>query len=59
LQAGGLVVPMLREISEMRYLWYVPHRLAGERMTKLVGKVASTPIDQAMDDTLRELFGER
>jgi nucleoside-diphosphate-sugar epimerase len=56
LRAAGLAIPMLREISEMRYLWFAPHRLSGERMEKLVGKVPSTPIDQAMDETLRELF---
>ena len=56
LRAAGLVVPMLREISEMRYLWSVPHRLSGERLAKLVGEVARTPLDRAMDETLRELF---
>jgi nucleoside-diphosphate-sugar epimerase len=59
LRVAGLAVPMLREISEMRYLWYAPHRLAGERMTKLIGEVPVTSIDQAMDDTLRELFAGR
>ncbi|MEZ5800416.1 MAG: hypothetical protein R3D29_08015 [Nitratireductor sp.] len=26
IRAGGLFVPMMREISEMSYLWRVPHR---------------------------------
>jgi len=56
LRAAGLVVPMLREISEMRYLWYVPHRLSGERLVKLIGDLPATPLDRAMDETLRELF---
>jgi nucleoside-diphosphate-sugar epimerase len=56
LRVAGLAVPMLREIAEMRYLWYAPHRLSGERMAKLVGEVPVTPVDQAMDEALRELF---
>ena len=56
LRAAGLAVPMLREISEMRYLWSVGHRLAGERLTKLTGPLPSTPIDQALDESLRDLF---
>jgi nucleoside-diphosphate-sugar epimerase len=56
LRLAGLVVPMFREIAEMRYLWYVPHRLAGERLTSLLGDVPATQLDDAMDATLRELF---
>ena len=52
----GLAVPMLREVSEMRYLWFRAHRLSGERLTKLTGQLPATPLDQAMDETLRELF---
>ena len=33
LRVAGLVVPMFRELAEMRYLWNVPHRLAGERLS--------------------------
>ena len=32
------------------------HRLVGERLMKLTGPLPATPIDQAMDETLRELF---
>jgi len=56
LRVAGLLVPMFRELAEMRYLWYVPHRLSGERMGKLIGEPPRTPLDQAMDETLRELF---
>jgi nucleoside-diphosphate-sugar epimerase len=56
LRVAGLVVPMLREVAEMRYLWNVPHRLAGERLSSLLGTVPATPLDDAMDATLRELF---
>jgi nucleoside-diphosphate-sugar epimerase len=56
LRLGGLVVPMWRELAEMRYLWDAPHRLSGERLAAVVGEVPDTPLDQAMDETLRELF---
>ncbi len=56
LRIAGLAVPMYREIAEMRYLWNVPHRLAGQRLTSVLGSVPATPLDDAMDATLRELF---
>ena len=57
LRAGGLIVPMWREVAELRYLWYVPHRLSGERLSALIGSVPHTPLDQAVEDALRALFG--
>jgi nucleoside-diphosphate-sugar epimerase len=59
LQIGGLVVPMLRELAEMRYLWRVPHRLSGERLAGIVGEIPATPLATALEDTLRELFPPR
>ena len=56
IRAGGLLVPMWREIAELRYLWEVPHRLSGERVANLGGEIARTPIERALDETLRELF---
>lgn len=56
LRVGGLVVPMWRELAEMRYLWDVPHRLSGEHLARLMGAISDTPLDQAMDETLRALF---
>jgi nucleoside-diphosphate-sugar epimerase len=56
LRVAGLVAPMLREVAEMSYLWSVPHRLSGERLSGLIGTVPQTPLPQAMDDTLRALY---
>jgi nucleoside-diphosphate-sugar epimerase len=56
LRAGGLLIPLWRELAELRYLWEVPHRLSGERLAKVIGAVPATPLDEAMDATLRELF---
>ncbi|HSB25460.1 MAG TPA: NAD-dependent epimerase/dehydratase family protein [Burkholderiaceae bacterium] len=58
LKLGGLVVPMLREIAEMSYLWRVPHALDGSALQAAVGPLPATPIDEAMRDALRALgFG--
>jgi nucleoside-diphosphate-sugar epimerase len=56
IRAGGLVVPMWREIAELRYLWSVPHRLSGERLAAIIGAVPQTPLEQALDAALRALF---
>jgi nucleoside-diphosphate-sugar epimerase len=56
LRVGGLIVPMWREVAELRYLWDVPHRLSGERLSALLGSVPHTPLERAVEETLRELF---
>jgi len=56
LRIAGLAVPMYKEIAELRYLWDVPHRLLGQRLTALLGSLPATSLDDAMDATLRELF---
>lgn len=55
LRAGGLVVPMWREIAEMAYLWRVPHALDGRRLTQTVGPLTETPVDAAMAHALQAL----
>lgn len=55
---GGLVVPMLREVSEMSYLWRVPHALDGTALQRAVGPLPATPIAAALRDALLALgFG--
>jgi nucleoside-diphosphate-sugar epimerase len=56
LRAGGLLVPMWREVAELRYLWYAPHRLSGERLAAFIGSVPHTPLELAVEQALRELF---
>ena len=55
LQIGGLVVPMLRELSRMSYLWQVPHELDGRRLAQRVGALPMTPVDVALRRTLLDL----
>jgi nucleoside-diphosphate-sugar epimerase len=55
LRIAGLVVPMLRELSRMAYLWSVPHRLDGTRLARRVGALPATPLDDAMVAALQAL----
>jgi nucleoside-diphosphate-sugar epimerase len=48
-------VPLPRELSEMAYLWRVPHRIAGEKLKAAIGEVPHTPLDTAVARALREL----
>ena len=52
LRALGLVVPMLREVSEMAYLWRAPHALDGAALHSAVGPLPATPVDEALRATL-------
>src|SRR5262249_55120531 len=49
------IAPLPRELSEIAYLWKVPHRIAGEKLKGAIGEVPHTPLDVAVARTLREL----
>ena len=55
LRVAGLVVPMLRELARMSYLWRVPHALDGGALQRLVGALPGTPINAALCAALAEL----
>ena len=55
LRAGGLVVPMWRELAEMEYLWRVPHALDGRALLACVGALPATPLDAALRHALQDL----
>src|SRR5262245_14144054 len=44
-----------RELSELDYLWKVPHRIAGEKLRATIGDVPHTPLETAVKRALREL----
>jgi nucleoside-diphosphate-sugar epimerase len=44
-----------RELSELDYLWKVPHRIAGDKLKAMIGEVPHTPLDTAVKRALREL----
>lgn len=46
------VVPLFRELAEMRYLWQQPVRLDNRRLVARLGGEPRTPLDQAVRATL-------
>lgn len=46
------VVPLFRELMEMRYLWQQPVRLDNTRLRALLGEEPRTPLDEAVRATL-------
>jgi nucleoside-diphosphate-sugar epimerase len=52
IRAGGLVLPMWRELARMSYLWRVAHALDGSRLAAL-GGLSHTPLQQALRASLR------
>lgn len=48
-------VTTLRELLEMRYLWQQPVRLDNRRLVALLGEETHTPLDEAVEATLRGL----
>ena len=55
IQAGGLLVPMWRELAEMRYLWQTPHGLAGDKLAALIGPAPHTELAPAVRQSLEAL----
>ena len=55
IRAGGLVVPMWRELAEMEYLWRVPHALDGTALRRTLGPLPATDLDTALRQTLQAL----
>lgn len=49
----GLVIPSIREVMEMRYLWQVPHGIDGSRLFSILPDFKSTPLEIALRDCLR------
>lgn len=51
----GLVVPLLRAVVSMAYLWRVPHALDGARLRAVVGELPSTPLEAALLATVKSV----
>ncbi len=47
------LVPMARELLEMRYLWNKPHELADDKLERLIGAPRRTPLHEALHLTLK------
>jgi nucleoside-diphosphate-sugar epimerase len=46
------MVPIWREVLEMRYLWDEPHTLSDQRLQAALGQVQHTPLAQALTTSL-------
>lgn len=46
------VVPLFRELAEMRYLWTTPIRMDNRRLVAALGEEPRTPLEIAVRDTL-------
>ena len=55
IKAGGLLVPMWRELARMRYLWQTPHALAGDKLAALIGPEPHTELSVAVRQALQDL----
>jgi nucleoside-diphosphate-sugar epimerase len=51
----GSIWKMGRELTEIGYLWQVPHRIDGSKLTAAIGEVPHTPLNTAVTQSLREL----
>jgi len=55
IRIAGLVVPMLRELARMSYLFRVPHGLDGRALSALAGPLPRTPLRDALRATVASL----
>ena len=51
----GRLLTLGRELSEIEYLWRVPHRISGDKLRSVVRDVPHTPLHEAIRTSLREL----
>jgi nucleoside-diphosphate-sugar epimerase len=55
LKTFGQLLAIGRELSELEYLWRVPHRISGEKLKAAIGEVPHTPLADAVATALRQL----
>ena len=55
MRLGGLVLPTLAALCEMRYLWRTPYTLVNTRMAALAGPEPHTPFPVALRQALMDL----
>ncbi len=48
----GLVMPQMREVAEMAYLWDVPHAIDGTKLSAVLPNFRATPLPVALADAL-------
>ena len=53
LKTIGQLMALGRELSELEYLWQVPHRISGDKLKAAIGDVPHTPLPKAIAASLR------
>jgi nucleoside-diphosphate-sugar epimerase len=49
------LVPTFRELTEIAYLWQVPHWIDGSKLQAAIGEIPATPLEDAIKRALQEL----
>ncbi len=55
LKTLGQLLAMGRELSELEYLWRVPHRISGDKLKAEIGEIPHTPLPAAITASLRSV----
>jgi len=55
LKTVGQLMALGRELSELEYLWRVPHRVSGDKLKAALGEIPHTPLPEAIAESLRAL----
>ena len=55
LKTIGQLMALGRELSELEYLWRVPHRISGDKLNAALGEIPHTPFPAAIAASLRAL----
>jgi len=55
LKTIGQLMRLSRELSELEYLWQVPHRISGDKLRAAIGEIPHTPLPDAIAASLRTL----
>ncbi len=55
LKSFGQLLAIGRELSELEYLWRVPHSISGDKLKAAIGDIPHTPLHAALAGSLRAL----
>jgi len=55
LKTIGQLLALGRELSELEYLWRVPHRISGDKLKAAIGEIPHTPLPQSIAASLRAI----
>jgi len=54
----GLVMPQMREVAEISYLWRTPHAIDGSKLAAALPDFQATPFEAALADALGDIAAE-